>query len=234
MNGQGIEDNAAHLLIVDDDRRIRDLLSRFLKDHGYRVTVAEHAAAARQALQTFTFDLLVLDVMMPGESGLDLARALGRAEACRSSCFPPARNWTTGWPVSLLAWTTILASLSSRRSFCSGLATFCAGRALRRRDQRRWARSISGPSASSLKREHSHGMKRRAHHGSRTGHSHGVGDRAGRGGFRQTLFELHDGVNDRTVDVHINRLRRKIEENPADPVYLQTVRGIGYRLRINR
>ncbi len=51
---------------------------------------------------------------------------------------------------------------------------------------------------------------------------------------RQTLFELHDGVNDRTVDVHINRLRRKIEENPADPVYLQTVRGIGYRLRINR
>ena len=69
-------DDAFHLLIVDDDRRIRDLLSRFLTEHGYRVTTAESAADARARLAGLTFDLLILDVMMPGESGFELARAV--------------------------------------------------------------------------------------------------------------------------------------------------------------
>src|SRR5262245_35948318 len=69
-------DDAPHLLVVDDDRRIRDLLSRFLLTEGYRVTTAETAADARAKLEGLRFDLLILDVMMPGETGFNLAREL--------------------------------------------------------------------------------------------------------------------------------------------------------------
>ncbi len=69
-------DDAPHLLVVDDDRRIRDLLSRFLAQEGYRLSTAESAAQARAKLNGLRFDLLILDVMMPGESGFDLARRL--------------------------------------------------------------------------------------------------------------------------------------------------------------
>ena len=71
-----LPDDAPHLLVVDDDRRIRDLLSRFLAGEGYRVTTAETASDARAKLKGLSFDLLVLDVMMPGESGFDLAKAI--------------------------------------------------------------------------------------------------------------------------------------------------------------
>src|SRR5258707_7242957 len=71
-----LPDDALHLLVVDDDRRIRDLLSRFLFAEGYRVTTADTAADARAKLEGLRFDLLILDVMMPGESGFELARDL--------------------------------------------------------------------------------------------------------------------------------------------------------------
>src|SRR5438094_8380606 len=71
-----VADDAPHLLVVDDDRRIRDLLSRFLFGEGYRVTTAETAADARAKLQGLRFDLLILDIMMPGETGFELARDL--------------------------------------------------------------------------------------------------------------------------------------------------------------
>jgi two-component system phosphate regulon response regulator OmpR len=69
-----IPDHAPHVLVVDDDRRLRDLLARFLGEHGYRVTTAASAAEARAKSESFVFDALVLDVMMPGESGFDFAR----------------------------------------------------------------------------------------------------------------------------------------------------------------
>src|ERR1700722_3616163 len=71
-----VADDAPHLLVVDDDRRIRDLLSRFLLAEGYRVTTAETAMEARAKLDGLSFDLLILDVMMPGETGFELAKAI--------------------------------------------------------------------------------------------------------------------------------------------------------------
>src|SRR5262245_54176758 len=71
-----LPDDAPHLLVVDDDRRIRDLLSRYLFGEGYRVTTADNAVDARAKLGSLAFDLLVLDVMMPGETGFDLARSI--------------------------------------------------------------------------------------------------------------------------------------------------------------
>src|SRR5512139_1368528 len=76
-----LSDDAPHLLVVDDDRRIRDLLSRFLFAEGYRVTTAETAADARAKLEGLRFDLLILDVMMPGETGFELARDLRAASS---------------------------------------------------------------------------------------------------------------------------------------------------------
>jgi two-component system phosphate regulon response regulator OmpR len=71
-----VADDAPHLMLVDDDRRIRDLLSRFLAGEGYRVTTAMSASDARAKLSGLHFDLLILDVMMPGETGFDLARSI--------------------------------------------------------------------------------------------------------------------------------------------------------------
>src|SRR5947209_17529817 len=76
-----LSDDAPHLLVVDDDRRIRNLLSRFLVGEGYRVTTADSAADARAKLEGLNFDLLILDVMMPGENGFELARHLPAASS---------------------------------------------------------------------------------------------------------------------------------------------------------
>src|SRR5919107_877017 len=71
-----IPDHAQHILVVDDDRRLRELLARFLTQHGYRVTTAASAAEAQAKSESLVFDALVLDVMMPGENGFDYARRL--------------------------------------------------------------------------------------------------------------------------------------------------------------
>ena len=76
--------DAPHLLVVDDDARLRALLQRFLADQGFRITAAADAAAARRALAGLEFDLVVLDVMMPGESGIELVESLRRdGRTCR-------------------------------------------------------------------------------------------------------------------------------------------------------
>src|ERR1700722_4605966 len=71
----------AHLLVIDDDERLRDLLRRYLVESGFRVTTAGDAAEARLKLQSLAFDLLIVDVMMPGESGLDLTESLRQSSA---------------------------------------------------------------------------------------------------------------------------------------------------------
>ena len=71
-----MSDLEPHLLVVDDDARLRELLRRYLSDNGFRVTLAADAAEARASLASFAFDLIVLDVMMPGETGLELTRSL--------------------------------------------------------------------------------------------------------------------------------------------------------------
>src|SRR5262249_60595773 len=73
---ESLPDNAAHILVVDDDQRIRDLLARYLFENGFRVTAAGDAATARATMAGLVFDVVILDVMMPGENGIDLARDL--------------------------------------------------------------------------------------------------------------------------------------------------------------
>ena len=74
--GEGMTENKPHILVIDDDRRIRELLQSYLADNGFRVRVAPTAAQAREKMRGLAFDLLILDIMMPGESGTALAQAL--------------------------------------------------------------------------------------------------------------------------------------------------------------
>ncbi len=67
QRGKVPDDNSPHILVIDDDNRIRDLLARYLHEHGFRVTTAVDAASARATMRGLTFDLLILDVMMPHE-----------------------------------------------------------------------------------------------------------------------------------------------------------------------
>jgi two-component system phosphate regulon response regulator OmpR len=71
-----LSNNAAHILIVDDDQGIRDRLARYLLENGFRATTANDAASARASMRGLAFNVVILDVMMPGENGLDLARDL--------------------------------------------------------------------------------------------------------------------------------------------------------------
>src|SRR4051812_44292382 len=82
--------DSPHILVVDDDARLRELLRKFLSDRGFRVTTAAHSAEAEAKLGSMEFDLLVLDVMMPGESGVDLTRRL-RQTGTVPTLLPPAR-----------------------------------------------------------------------------------------------------------------------------------------------
>jgi two-component system phosphate regulon response regulator OmpR len=79
----GAGEAAGHILVVDDDDRLRDLLREFLSRAGYRVTIAAHAGAARRMLELLDFDLMIVDVMMPGEDGFSLTATSGRRRASR-------------------------------------------------------------------------------------------------------------------------------------------------------
>ena len=131
-------DNAAHLLIIDDDRRIRVLLQRYLSQEGYRITLAGNAEEADAALKNFSFDLIVLDVMMPGENGLEFAARL-RADASElrpradSDADRPDGGGGPDAPVSSPGSTTISASPMSRASFRCASPPSCGARSRARR-----------------------------------------------------------------------------------------------------
>jgi two-component system, OmpR family, phosphate regulon response regulator OmpR len=222
-------DDAPHLLLVDDDMRILELLSRYLSDHGYRVSTASNALEARSRLGRFSFDLLVLDVMMPGESGLDLARSI-RTGSNVPILMLTARTET----VDRIAGLEIGADDYIGKPFEPRELLLRIGNILKRSEQAD-TRSI----------EIAHFGDFEFHLGSgdliRAGKLVRITDReremlrvlAARAGETVPRLALSaPGINssERAVDVQINRLRRKIERDPTDPVYLRTVRGIGYQL----
>ncbi len=139
-NGSPAED-AAHLLIVDDDKRIRTLLSRFLTAEGYRVSAVDSASAAWRRLSTFIFDLIVLDVMMPEESGLAFAARLRAADPPISKApilMLTARSETGSRIAGLEAGADdYLGKPSNRANSCCASPASCGARAAPRMTRRR-------------------------------------------------------------------------------------------------
>lgn len=230
---QPLADDAAHLLLVDDDRRIRDLLSRFLQRNGYRVTLAGAADEAHTHLRNFAFDLIVLDVMMPGENGLDLAatvRKTSEVPILMLTALTEADDRVRGLEVGA---DDYLAKPYEPRELLLRIASIL------RRATSRVARGEAvvlrfGPFAFASDR----GELRQGDDIVR------LTDRErdmlqllaatpGATVSREALGGTGGAANERTVDVQVNRLRRKIERDPANPAYLQTVRGLGYRLLID-
>jgi two-component system, OmpR family, phosphate regulon response regulator OmpR len=224
-------DDAPHLLLVDDDRRIRDLLSRYLVGEGYRVSTAETAAQARAKLDGLSFDLLILDVMMPGESGFDLAKAI-RTSSAVPILMLTARSETD----NRIRGLEIGADDYVPKPFEPRELSLRIGNILKRAQPAptslpetvRFGEFVFHLGRGELKQagETVHLTDREREMLRILAESHGETVP------RQALAGGGAATNERAVDVQINRLRRKIERDPANPLIVQTVRGIGYRLMI--
>jgi len=217
-----------HLLVADDDARLRELLRRYLTDNGFRITTAADASEARSQLAGFAFDLVVLDVMMPGESGLELTQML-RSEG--------------RVPVLLL---TAMAEPEDRINGLEQGADDYLSKPFEPRELVLRIRNIlqRRPNADTVPHNLRFG-------GCRfdvvRGELYRCGDlvhltaaeaglllilaqKAGQAVSREELSLSLSG-NVRNVDVQMTRLRRKIERDPRFPRYLQTIRGTGYTLK---
>jgi two-component system phosphate regulon response regulator OmpR len=222
-------DDAPHLLVVDDDRRIRALLLRFLVGEGYRVTTADTAREARAKLEGLNFDLLILDVMMPGENGFELARAI-RATSTVPILMLTARDEKE----SRIEGLEIGADDYLAKPFEPRELSLRIGSILRRarppstppRESVRFGAFVYHLARGELRRgEETVRLTDREREMLRV-----LATSVGETVPRQALAGGGESVNERTVDVQVNRLRRKIESDPANPLIVQTVRGIGYRL----
>jgi two-component system phosphate regulon response regulator OmpR len=222
-------DDAPHLLVVDDDRRIRALLLRFLVSEGYRVTTAETAQEARAKLEGLKFDLLILDVMMPGENGFDLARAI-RTTSTVPILMLTARDEKENRIMGLeIGADDYLAKPFEPRELSLRVANI-----LKRAkppaavpvESVRFGAFVFHLASGELRRgEEAIRLTDREREMLRILTSN-VGETVP----RQALAGNGEAVGERTVDVQVNRLRRKIERDPSNPLIVQTVRGIGYRL----
>ncbi|MDA7946949.1 MAG: response regulator transcription factor [Hyphomicrobiaceae bacterium] len=227
-NAPSPTDNAPHILVVDDDQRIRDLLGRFLQENGFRVTTAENSAAARANMRGLAFDLLVLDVMMPGETGMELAESLRNDHdipilmlTARAEPDQRIRGLEIGVddylakPFEprelLLRLQNILSrhkrTLTPQDVVRIGDFTFHIGRG-----------ELKSKGETIRLTERERDLLRQ------------FAERPGTPISRLELAKQGADGSERAVDVQINRLRRKIEADPGNPVYLQTVRGKGYIL----
>ena len=224
-----LPDDAPHLLVVDDDRRIRDLLSRYLFAEGYRVTTANNAVEARAKLESLSFDLLVLDVMMPGETGFQLAKSLRE-----SSAVPILMLTAKAETESRITGLEIGADDYVPKPFEPRELSLRIANILKR------TIPVPAPMVESVRFGDFvfHLARGELKRGEETIH---LTDRErdmlrvlaaspGETVPRLALAGNGGGVNERAVDVQVNRLRRKIERDPANPLFVQTVRGIGYRL----
>jgi two-component system phosphate regulon response regulator OmpR len=225
----------AHLLIVDDDERIRDLLRKFLIRHGFLVTAARDAAHARRILSGLDFDMLILDVMMPGEDGVALTKSL-RESSATPILLLTAKGETENRIEGLEAGADdylakpfepkelLLRITAILRRMPEAPAEDAAPKILNlgpiRYDVER-GEMWQGEDIVRLTATESQLMKI---------FSACPGEPVSRAKLVEDLGRDRGQAQERAVDVQITRLRRKIESDPKQPRYLQTVRGAGYML----
>ncbi|HIJ23478.1 MAG: response regulator [Gammaproteobacteria bacterium] len=228
------------VLVVDDDLKLRQLLCRYLNENGFEVDAAEDGREMDQKLSSFAADLIVLDLMLPGEDGLSIARRLQN-----SSEIPIIILSAKGDEMDRIAGLEIgaddyLSKPFNPRELLARIQSVLKRTGKIREDQQESLKQnkiVFGPFLMDLD---SHILSREGetialtsgefellrHLASRPNH---VLSR------EQLLDFLDDGVEgafDRSIDVRITRIRKKIESNPQAPEYIQTVRGVGYRFTL--
>lgn len=219
-----------HILIVDDDERIRSLLLRYLREHGFLAVAASSAQEASDILERFVFDALVLDIMMPGETGLEFTRrlkqqrdlpvllltALGESDD-RITGFESGADDYLAKPFEPRELVLRLQAILRRRPKVETRRNFRVGRWL-------YDESVNELQDGNdmIRLTTVEGNLLRA-----------LASRAGDVISREDLAALCDlDAGERTIDVQVTRLRRKLEDDVKRPRCLQTVRGRGYMLRI--
>jgi two-component system phosphate regulon response regulator OmpR len=223
-----LPDNAAHILVVDDDQRIRDLLARYLYEHGFRVSTATDATNARAAMRGLAFDVVILDVMMPGDTGLDLARelkAISNVPICLLTARAEPEHRIAGLEIGVDDY--VVKPFEPRELLLRLQNILKRGRGpAGPRDEIKMGDYVFHVARGELKRaDESIKLTERERDLLRL-----FAQRPGMPVARHELASDDSTGSERAIDVQINRLRRKIESDPANPVYLQTVRGKGYIL----
>jgi len=227
-----VSEDTMHLLVVDDDTRIRQLLSSYLFENGFRVTAASNAGAARARMRAMEFDLIILDIMMPGESGLELSRDL--------------RSDNNDVPILFLS---ALADADNRIAGLIAGGDDYLGKPFEPRELLLRVNSIlrrrpmvqGAPKTASFGSFVFHIPKGELRHDGQivhltTGEKEMLRVLSSKPGVvvaRHELSQSGKDENTRGVDVQINRLRSKIEVNPTRPIFLQTVRARGYVLHVD-
>lgn len=220
-----------HILVVDDDTRLREALRRYLGQNGFLVSTAADAADARAKLAALAFDLLVLDVMMPGESGLDLCRDL-----TATGTIPVLLLTARGGADERIAGLEAGADDYLPKPFEPRELVLRLNAILRR-----LPKPATAPLEVRLGRWLFNAQREELRCGEEsvrltTGEAALLKTLAAEPGTvlsREALVERAgvDAANARTIDVQVTRLRRKLEDDPREPRYLVTVRGEGYVLR---
>jgi two-component system phosphate regulon response regulator OmpR len=227
-SAQKLDNNRPHILIVDDDTRIRELLRKYLMENDYRITTAKDAEEAREQMKGLTFDLLVLDVMMPGESGLDLASHLRK---------------TSDVPILML---TARGEPEDRIEGLERGVDDYLGKPFEPRELLLRIATIIKRTQTEIE-EVSEIQMGECHFDLERGELTKAGEvlkmtsaeislltilakNPDQAYTRLDLSEQTGAGLERSVDVQITRIRKKVETNPKIPRYLQTVRGVGYKL----
>jgi two-component system, OmpR family, phosphate regulon response regulator OmpR len=224
-----MQDDLSHILIVDDDRRIRELLATYLKTNGFMVTAASNAAEARRALAGLAFDVIVLDIMMPGENGLAFAKALRASGNMVPILMLSARSDTADRIVGLATGSDdYLGKPFEPEELLLRL------RNLVRRSPPKSAAARAVKFGDCVFEIESGTLTRGDDTLRLTGREKDIlrllAATPGQAVARAQLQP--EGADDtaRAIDVQVTRLRQKIERDPANPQYLQTMRGQGYCL----
>ncbi len=222
-----LERRDTHILVVDDDDRIRNLLKAYLARHGFRVSTAGNAAEARHLMESLAYDLLILDVMMPGEDGFSLTKSLRAKDDV-----PIILLTAKGEPHDRIEGLKSGADDYLPKPFEPEELVLRIEAIFRRLGSTAPASQVRfGPWEYDLERLTL--TKSGARVRLTTGEESLLTLLARCGGAPVSRYALSEKIrakSERAVDVQMTRLRRKIEDNPAEPTYILTVRGHGYRL----
>jgi len=224
-----MENNKKHILVVDDDNRIRDLLKEYLNDNGYIVSTSENAKNAKIKIMYFKFDLIVLDVMMPGQNGYELTKELkvnikipiilltakGEVENRIKGLELGADDYLTKpfEPKELLLRIENIINKNNtidlNKKYIIGKAEIDLNKMIINQDGKN--KKINSTEKKVLIK---------------------MLTNPGKTFSRKEIGKISNINQERSIDVMITRLRQKIEINPKNPKYLQTIRGSGYVLWI--
>lgn len=222
-----------HILVIDDDTRLRALLQRYLQENGFAVTTAKDAENARMFLSQYIFDLLIVDVMMPNETGLEFLQNLRK-----TSQVPAIVLTAMGETEDRISGLESGADDYLAKPFEPKELVLRINNILRRIPQKTQAQNLLkiGDFVFDTKTNELRDTDGNILHITPLEQTllSILGKKNGQIFSREQLAELLEtGENSRSIDVQITRLRKKIEKDSKNPRYLQTIRGKGYMLLID-